>query len=153
MSFVPEPTPRGYSYLEDAHQYYKDKRDNARFPPADFVTIGLRDIIVDEISKGKYGRWATLFVQDGVATFHKTSSGKFLINKVASVSLNRSVQGAAAISHVSKVIRTHGISNLGAMVYNDGKLLHRYYKGDINMTELYAGLLGEVGGQGGDMLG
>ena len=67
--------------------------------------------------------------------------------------MNKSVQGAAAISHVSKIVRTHGISNFGSMIYNDGKLLIDYYNGDISGVTLSKELFVETMGQSGDMLG
>ncbi len=79
--------------------------------------------------------------------------GKFLIEKTATVSLGKTVQGAAAISHVSKTVRTHVISCFGVMVYNEGKLLRSYCKGDIDGAELGNRLLNETMGQGGDMHG
>lgn len=152
MVFAPSPTPKGYSYLEDAPGDFQRWLGKNGPPSGDAVTIAVREYILDEILKRKYARHATTFVQKGVGAFHKTPSGKFLINKVASVSLNKSVEGAAAISHVSKIIRTHGISNFGVMVYNDGRLLFRYCNGDVNGAELDKELFGETMGQCGNML-
>jgi hypothetical protein len=153
MSFAPNPTPRGYSYFEDAPRDFWQEVDKNKPPSNDAITIAIREGIVDQILKGEYGRYATTFVQPWVAAVYKTPPGKLLVNNIASVSLGKSVQGAAAISHVSKVIRTHGISSFGVMVYNDGKLLYEYCKGNINGAEFGKGLFGETMDQSGDMLG
>lgn len=149
MRFAPKPTPKGYSYFEDATRQFQQEL-NKNKPPSYDIPI---KALIDECLKSKYAQHATAVVQKVVGAVYMTPTGKFLINKVASTSLGKSVQGAAAISHVSKIVRSHGISNFGMMVYNDGKLLFRYYNGDINGSELGNELLMETTGQGGDMVG
>jgi hypothetical protein len=152
MGFGPKPMPKGYSYVEDLPGHFhreinkKNPSSNSLFGPA-------VEAAIEEILKGEHARQATVFVQKQVGSYYNTRAGKFLVDKVASASLNKSVHGAAAISHVSKIIRTHGISNFGIMIYNDGKLLTKYCRGDINGADLGEGLFVEAIGQSGDMFG
>ncbi|KAI1839918.1 hypothetical protein JX266_013877 [Neoarthrinium moseri] len=149
MVFAPTPTPTGYSYLEDAPCDYFNPKNG----PSMNITALIQEAVLDEILKGRHARRATILVRKGVTGLYKTPTGKLLVDRVASVSLNKSVQGAAAISHVSKIMRSHGISSFGTMVFNDGKLLMRYCEGDINGTEFGKELFKETMGQSGDMMG
>ncbi|KAH8685467.1 hypothetical protein BGZ60DRAFT_522756 [Tricladium varicosporioides] len=153
MSFAPKSTPKGYSYLEDAPRYLQRELEKNKPPSGDTIANIITEAFLDEILKGKYARQATTFVQKGVGAVYKTSTGRTLINKITSTSLNKSVQGAPAISHVSKIARSHGISTFGVMVYNDGKLFIRYCNGNIRGTEFGKELFTETMGQSGDMLG
>ncbi|KAJ9130476.1 hypothetical protein NKR23_g12177 [Pleurostoma richardsiae] len=153
MDLAPNSTPRGYSYFEDGPRDFQQMLDKNK-PPTDVnVATLIQEAVLDEILKGKYARQATTFVQKGVGSLYTTPTGKLLVDRVASVSLNKSVQGAATIGHVSKILRAHGISSFGTMVFNDSKLLIRYYKEDINGAESGKGLFKETMGQSGDMLG
>lgn len=153
MDFVPDPQPRGYSYYEDFVRDWKAKKGEWDIPSDDFIVTGIRDMAIENVLKSAYARQTTIFVQKGVRFVYKTPPGKILINKIASTSLNGSVQGAAAISHVSKVVRSHAIANFGMMIYNDGMLLRDYWDGEIDGTEFGQGLFTETLAQGGDMVG
>lgn len=153
MAFAPQPTPRGYSYFEDAPRDYQAGLVRTEFSPTDAAYNFLTEAIIDEYLRTQHARNATLVVQKGVSALHQTPAGKVFINKLASISLNKSVQGAAAVSHVSKIVRSHGISNFGVMLFNDGKLLVKYSRGNITGAELGHGVIGEALGQTGDMLG
>ncbi|KAM0425996.1 hypothetical protein ACHAPT_008625 [Fusarium lateritium] len=153
MVFAPEPTPRGYSYFVDAPRDWWAGPSRTESSSTDAAYKFLTEAAIDELLKTQHARNATLFVQKAVSALHQTPAGKVFINKLASVSLNNSVQGAAAISHVSKITRTHGISSFGTMLFNDAKLLVKYTRGDITGAELGDEIIGELLGQTGDMLG
>ncbi|KAK4234559.1 hypothetical protein C8A03DRAFT_18558, partial [Achaetomium macrosporum] len=119
----------------------------------DAVASAVERAFVDEVLNSPFARRSTVFVQKGVRIAYQTPTGKYLINKVASTSLNKSVQGAAAISHVSKILRTRGITSVGAMFVNDGRVLYRYCNGEISEGEVVKGVFSETMGLGGDMMG
>ncbi|KKP07693.1 hypothetical protein THAR02_00229 [Trichoderma harzianum] len=155
MAFVPESKPKGYSYFEDGARDWQQKTEEGKDMRSieSILSDVAREAILDEVLKLKPARVATTVVQKGIRHFYDTPGGKIFIEKFASVSLGKSVYGAAALSHVSKVVRSHGISNFGIMLINDGKLFHNYINGDIDGSQLGRGLWKELTGSCGDLLG
>jgi hypothetical protein len=156
FTFAPDPPPRGHSYFEGLPEEFTRYRPSSK-PPSDIydaLTSPLAQAVLDKALDSKSARQATLFVQRGVGrVYHSSPAAKVFINKVASTSLGRSVHGAAAISHVSKIVRTHGISTAGTLMVNNGRLLYRYTQGEVDRAEVLEGFLSEAIGMGGDMTG
>ncbi len=158
--FMPKEKSKGYSYFEFKpgdldYQSYPGSFNFQKYglEILDDIPAPVRDAVVDQILRTKHARHATTFVWQYVRAVYKIPGGKDFIHKVARCSLDRPIHGAAAISHVSKVVRSHAIAGLGGMVYDHGKLLVRYARGDIDGAELGKGVFVGTMGHGGDMIG
>ncbi|HCT9233312.1 TPA: hypothetical protein OUC02_004918 [Escherichia coli] len=70
-----------------------------------FTSVGSAQLL-----RTQTARMGTVFVRSGLKQVSKTSLGKSTIHKIAEVSLGKSVTGAAAVNHVSKLLRSNAIT-------------------------------------------
>jgi len=70
-----------------------------------FSSIGSAQLL-----RTKAARMGTVFVRAGLKHVNKTTLGKSVIGKIAEVSLGKPVHGAAAVNHVSKLLRSNAIT-------------------------------------------
>ncbi len=67
-------------------------------------------IITSQILRTKTAAMGTVVVRHGVKGIAKTSLGKKAVEQIAKASLGKSIHGAAAINHVSKLLRSNAIT-------------------------------------------
>jgi len=70
-----------------------------------FTSVGSAQLL-----RTQTARMGTVFVRSGLKHASKTNLGKSVIHKIAKVSLGKSVTGAAAVNHVSKLLRSNAIT-------------------------------------------
>ena len=73
-------------------------------------TAFITSVVSSQLLRTQTARAATIIAREGVKSAAKTKVGKVLIEKVASASLGKSVHGAAAVNHVSKLLRSNVIT-------------------------------------------
>lgn len=70
-----------------------------------FASVGSAQLL-----RTQTARVGTVVMRSGVKQIAKTKLGKSAIHKIAEVSLGKSVSGAAAVNHVSKLLRSNAIT-------------------------------------------
>lgn len=70
-----------------------------------FTTVGSAQLL-----RTQTARMGTVVARSGVKQVARTKLGKSAIEKIAEVSLGKSVSGAAAVNHVSKLLRSNAIT-------------------------------------------
>lgn len=80
------------------------------------LCVGLGTLVISVASQqllrtsaGQLGKLASRYAVHGL---YKTSVGKYAIEKLAAYSLQKSVYGAAAVNHVSKLLRSNAVTGV-----------------------------------------
>lgn len=92
---------------EDAKEAIKGAAKGALFSGASAFSIGL---IAAQVLRTRVAAVGNVAVRNGVKLFGRFSFGKNAISNLACFTSGRSIHGAAAISHVGKVVRTNIIT-------------------------------------------
>lgn len=77
---------------------------------ASSATSFIAGVLTAQMMRTTLARQSTVLARHGVKAVAKTELGKKAINAIAKASLGKSVSGAAAINHVSKLLRTNFIT-------------------------------------------
>ena len=103
--------------LSFAVNYWQGRRlgmDNAEAIKAalhDALSAGLATLVTHVVSaqllRTKTAAWGTVVARNGVRAAARTSVGKKAIEGIAKTSLRKAVHGAAAVNHVSKLLRSN----------------------------------------------
>lgn len=118
------------------------------------ATSGLASIVAAQTARTPLGRLTTIAMRGGVKAAYSTSAGKFIINNIASASLGKSVYGAAAIGHVSKIMSSTVVTTTATTVITTLPDLYRAtFSKNISWTQFSknfatntASAVGGVGG-------
>ncbi len=73
-------------------------------------TMILTGIVSAQLSRTGIGAFGATSMRNGVLAISRTSLGKEVARRIATVSLGKSVSGAAAVNHVSRLLRTNAIT-------------------------------------------
>lgn len=122
------------------------------------ATSLLTGIATAQILRTKAAALGTVVVRDGVKLVARSELGKNAIQKVAEVSLGKAVYGAAAVNHVSKLLRSNAITaTVTTIVITAPDFYRAAFSGSISWAQFSKNLAvngaGAVGGAGGWMAG
>lgn len=73
-------------------------------------TAFITSVVSSQLLRTQTARAGTILAREGVKSAAKTKVGKIAIEKIASASLGKAVYGAAAVNHVSKLLRSNAIT-------------------------------------------
>jgi outer membrane lipoprotein SlyB len=73
-------------------------------------------IAAAQLLRSRAAAVGTVLVRDGIKGVYSTSLGKTVIEKIAAASLGKSIYGAAALNHVSKLLRSNVVTSTIATV-------------------------------------
>jgi hypothetical protein len=144
FNFAPSPTqpPKGYSHIEDEPRWLEGILNERRYSEkssGDAASEAFQRFLLDQLLDSQYAQSATTFVKPWVAAaYHSSPAGKTFVDKVASMSLHKSVQ---AINQVSRISRTHRITNIGYAVLNNGRVCTSTTRGRLTETRKSEALL------------
>ena len=89
----------------------KDLKEACKMALAQSIKVAgenfVAGIITSQLLRTQLAAKGTIFARHGVKALSKTSLGKKAIEQIAKASLGKSVYGAAAVNHVSKLLRTN----------------------------------------------
>ncbi|RKU18891.1 hypothetical protein C6503_08695 [Candidatus Poribacteria bacterium] len=73
-------------------------------------TMILTGVLSAQLLRTGIGAFGTTSVRNGVQSISRTPAGREIARRIATVSLGKSVAGAAAVNHVSRLLRTNAIT-------------------------------------------
>ena len=76
----------------------------------------LTGVVSAQLLRTGVGAFGATSVRNGVQTISRTPAGREIARRIATVSLGKSVAGAAAVNHVSRLLRTNAITAAVAAV-------------------------------------
>lgn len=157
-----KPRQESFSYFDDGAQSLEgEPRELIKRPPTikdpkGLIRLFLAAVTEDAIKhalKRAFGPQATTIVQRELYSLYEMPFGKEFITRAAGLSLNKSVYGAAAISHLSKILGSRGMFCLVFVAWKSVALFLEYCDGNIDAGELGKGLLKETMGEVGNAVG
>jgi hypothetical protein len=74
------------------------------------ATAFITSVVSSQLLRTQTARAGTILIRGGLKTAVKSKAGKVAIEKIASASLGKTVHGAAAVNHVSKLLRSNAIT-------------------------------------------
>ena len=121
-------------------------------------TMILTGIVSAQLLRTGIGAFGATSVRNGVQAISRTPAGKEIARRIATVSLRKSVAGAAAVNHVSRLLRTNVITAAVAAIgtstpdfyraaFKRSISWHQFAKNTaINTTGVATGAAGWIGG-------
>lgn len=129
-------------------------------------TMVLTGVVSAQLLRTGIGTFGATSVRNGVQAISRTPAGREVARQIATVSLRKSVAGAAAVNHVSRLLRTNAITAaVAAVVTSTPDFYRALFKRSIswqqfgkntaiNATGVATGAAGWIGGAvGGAVIG
>lgn len=118
----------------------------------------LTGIVARQILRSRTVAMSVPLMKSGVKVVYSTGLGKAFVHKVAQASLGKVVTGAAAVNHVSKLLRTNVVTGIVTTVVISGPDFYRAaFSKNISWAQFSknftVGAAGVAGGTGGWMAG
>jgi gas vesicle protein len=80
------------------------------------ATTFVTGVVTAQVLRTRGAAIGVVAMRSGVKTVYKTSLGKTAVEKIAQASLGKAVYGAAAVNHVSKLLRSNVVTSVIATV-------------------------------------
>lgn len=115
-------------------------------------------IITAQVLRTRAAAVGVVVMRSGVKTVASTGLGRSAVHKIAEVSLGKAVYGAAAVNHVSKLLRTNVVTGVATTIVVSAPDFYRAaFEGSISWAQCAKNVsvtaAGVAGGTGGWMAG
>ena len=111
-------------------------------------------VVTSQVLRTKTAAAGTVTMRHGVKAISKTAIGKSAVQKIASASVGKTVHGAAAVNHVSKLLRSNAITAaVTTAVITAPDIYRAALAKNISWAQFYKNLVVNAAGVGGGIGG